>query len=196
MAQQKMAHQALVEKLGEAVTLLVGEEMAQSDGLRGTPERIARMWEELTSGAAVDVDALLSRVFSSSYDQMVVVRDIDFVSTCEHHLMPFWGTVSVGYLPSGGKVVGLSKIARLVKAFARRFQIQERMTQQIAEALAGHPVLRPAGVGVVVRATHSCMRFRGAESEGEMATSCLLGTFRDEPTTRAEFFSLIEGGRR
>jgi len=156
------------------------------EGLRDTPERVLRGWNEMLSGMRDDPQAILQTRFTETYDEMVVVSPIEFWSTCEHHLIPFHGTVAIGYVPNG-KVVGLSKIPRLVHCFARRLQIQERMTKQIAQAMQDH--LNPDGVGVVVRAKHLCMAARGVKSASTMTTSCLLGTMR-RPETRAEFLSL------
>lgn len=167
----------------------IGEDI-ERDGLLDTPARFVRALHEMTSGYETDVAALLSTTFTDDYDEMVVVRGVDFHSLCEHHLLGFTGTATVGYIPQPGLgVVGLSKLARLVDAFARRLQVQERMTQQIAQAIDEH--LRPVGVGVVLRARHSCMGCRGVRKPGaEMVTSTLLGAMRDEPQTRAEFLSL------
>jgi len=172
---------------GAVVTLLrwIGED-PDRDGLRDTPARVAKAWREMTSGYDDDPAAILSRTFDESSDEMIVLRGIDFHSTCEHHLLPFHGTAMVGYLP--GKVVGISKLARLVECFARRLQIQERMTRQIAEAVETH--LDARGVGVIVRAHHLCMGCRGVrQPEAEMVTSAMLGTLRSDAKSRAEFLS-------
>lgn len=160
------------------------------EGIRKTPARWEKAIREMTSGYDVDVNEVLSVVFDDDIraDEMVVLRDVPFSSLCEHHLLPFSGFATVGYLPSDGRVVGLSKLARLVLAYARRFQVQERMTRQIAEALNESKV-SPLGVGVVVRASHSCMACRGVRSSGEMVTSALLGRFR-AAEVRAEFLSI------
>jgi len=176
-----------------AVTLLlrhVGED-ASREGLLETPRRVVKAWREMTDGYAVDIPALLDTTFDGdSYDEMIVVRDVSFVSLCEHHVLPFTGSATVGYLPGAdGRVVGLSKLARLVEAYARRLQVQERMTRQIADALDYH--LKPAGVGVVLKASHSCMACRGVRKPGaEMVTSTLLGRFREQAPTRAEFLAM------
>jgi GTP cyclohydrolase I len=162
----------------------------QSEGLRETPGRYLRALKELTEGYALDPEVILQKTFKVDYDQMVVVRGIRFCSLCEHHVLPFHGTVTVGYLPTG-RVVGLSKIPRLVHCFARRLQVQERLTEQIAHAL--NNALRPLGVGVLVRGYHTCMAMRGIRSEGEMVTSCLLGVMRDE--AREEFLRHDEARR-
>lgn len=167
------------------VTLLqfVGED-PQRDGLSGTPERVVRAWRELTAGYGEDPAEILSRTFDETSDEMIVLRDISFHSMCEHHLLPFMGTATIGYLP--GKVVGISKLARLVHCFARRLQIQERMTRQVADAVEQH--LDARGVGVVVRAQHLCMACRGVrQEETEMVTSAMLGMMRSNPTSRSEF---------
>ena len=157
------------------------------DVLEGTPARWTRALREMTRGYEVDVAGLF-RVFEHRCDELVIVRGIDFVSVCEHHLMPFMGRATVGYIPQANKVVGLSKIARVVDAFAQRLQMQERMVQQIADAIEQH--LQPKGVGVVAEATHTCMSCRGARKSGaSMLTSDLRGALRDS-AARAEFLSL------
>jgi len=169
----------------------VGED-ATRRGLVDTPARVANMYDDLLSGYSVDPVVLLNdALFDVDYDEMVVVRDIEFYSLCEHHLIPFFGRVHVGYLPRG-RVVGLSKIPRLVDMFARRLQVQERMTQQIARFL--NDLIRPDGVGVVVEATHLCTAMRGVKKAGmRMVTSAMLGGFRTRPATRQEFMSLVAG---
>jgi GTP cyclohydrolase IA len=167
------------------VTLLrwIGEN-PDRDGLRDTPARVAKAWREMTAGYDMDPAEILARTFDESSDEMIVLRGISFHSTCEHHLLPFMGTATVGYLP--GKVVGISKLARLVECFARRLQIQERMTRQIAEAIETH--LGARGVGVIVRAHHFCMGCRGVrQQETEMVTSAMLGTLRSDAKSRSEF---------
>ena len=159
-------------------------------GLVDTPARIVRSWDELYCGYAQDPAEILSRTFDTSdYDELIVLKDIDFFSMCEHHMLPFFGKAKVGYLPNDdGKVVGISKLARLVDCFSRRLQIQERMTQQIAEAV--QKAISPRGVGVVVEAQHLCMKSRGvAKPNSVMVTSYLLGELRDEPEVRAEFLT-------
>lgn len=165
----------------------IGED-TEREGLRGTPSRVVRALHEMTSGYEVDVEQVLSTVFEDPCDEMVVVTGIMFNSLCEHHMLPFSGTAVVGYIPDG-RVVGLSKIPRVVEAYARRLQVQERMTTQIAEALWDH--LKPQGVGVIVKAHHSCMGLRGVkQSHGQMVTSALRGAMKDEADTRAEFLAL------
>ena len=172
-----------------AVLQAIGEDPGR-DGLLKTPDRVERSFRFLTKGYSEDIDALLkSAVFDVDYDEMVVVKNIEVFSMCEHHLLPFFGRAHVAYLPKG-KVIGLSKIPRLVDAFARRLQVQERMTVQIAEAL--QEKLHPRGVGVVVEAMHLCMIMRGVEKQHSVAvTSCMLGGFRDQHQTREEFLALI-----
>jgi GTP cyclohydrolase I len=166
----------------------IGEDTGR-DGLLDTPSRVVRAWREMTAGYGEDPAEILSRTFDESSDEMVVLRGISFFSTCEHHMLPFYGTASVGYLP--GRVVGISKLARLVNCFARRLQIQERMTRQVAEAVEEH--LDARGVGVVIRAHHLCMGCRGVrQEETEMVTSSMLGTLRRDATSRAEFFRLCK----
>jgi GTP cyclohydrolase I len=163
------------------------------DGLQKTPDRVERAMRFLTQGYGQDADSLLNRaLFQVDYDEMVVVKDIDVYSLCEHHLLPFVGKAHVAYIPKG-KVVGLSKIPRLVDMFARRLQVQERLTVQIAETI--QEKLRPRGVAVVIEAMHFCMMMRGVEKQNSVAvTSCMLGGFREQAQTRNEFLSLI--GRR
>ena len=178
--------------LEEAVrTLLaeIGEDPAR-EGLARTPERVRRMYDELTAGYHVDPDALINGAcFSVDYDEMVVVRDVEFFSLCEHHLLPFIGKAHVGYLPKG-RVIGLSKIPRIVDMFAQRLQVQERLTVQVADFLMEH--LEPKGVACVVEATHLCTMMRGVKKqEATMVTSSMTGTFRRDARTRAEFMGLI-----
>ena len=170
----------------------VGED-ADRDGLRNTPDRVARMYDEVLAGYKVDPQALLNNaLFDVEYNQMVVVSDIDFYSMCEHHLLPIIGRAHVGYVPNK-KVVGLSKIPRVVEAFARRLQVQERMTRQVADLL--DELIEPHGVGVVVEATHLCVAMRGAKKHhSRMRTSALLGSFEENAKTRSEFFEAIETG--
>jgi GTP cyclohydrolase I len=161
-------------------------------GLRDTPRRVAAALREMTSGYHQEPARILSTTFQVDYREIVVLRHIHFTSLCEHHLMPFAGTCSLGYVPAG-QVVGLSKLARLVSCFAHRLQIQERMTTEIAEALWEH--LRPRGVGVVIAARHCCMGCRGVRKPtAQMVTRSLLGELRDDPQTRAEFLRLCERG--
>jgi GTP cyclohydrolase IA len=168
---------------------LVGED-TEREGLRKTPERYEKALKFLTSGYHQNVDHVLNgAAFSVTYDEMVVVKDIEFFSLCEHHLLPFFGKAHVAYLPSK-KVIGLSKIARLVNMFARRLQIQERMTCQIAEAVKEK--IAPQGVGVIIEARHLCMQMRGVEKQhGQAVTSAMLGAFRENKQTRDEFLALI-----
>ncbi len=170
----------------------IGEE-PDREGLRSTPNRIARMYEELTAGYHVDGQALINdAVFNVRYDEMVVVRNIDFYSLCEHHMLPFFGQAHVAYIPDG-KVIGLSKIPRIVEMFARRLQVQERMTREIAEFL--DQTLSPQGVAVVVEGMHMCSAMRGVKkANARMTTSAMLGTFKQNQATRTEFFALLERG--
>jgi GTP cyclohydrolase IA len=167
----------------------LGENPAR-EGLLNTPKRVEKALTFLTGGYRANIDDVLNgALFSVDYSEMVIVKDIDFYSLCEHHMLPFFGHVHVGYLPKG-KVIGLSKIPRLVEVFSHRLQIQEQMTRQVAEAL--NDTLAPRGVGVVVEARHLCMEMRGVEAPGgRMMTSCMLGTFRRDPRTRAEFLDLV-----
>jgi len=172
---------------------LIGED-PDREGLRRTPERFEKAFRYLTSGYRQDPEKLLNgAMFSVCYDNMVVVKDIELYSLCEHHLLPFFGKCHVAYIPNK-KVVGLSKIARLVNMYARRLQIQERLTSQIAKAI--QEKLAPEGVGVVVEARHLCMVMRGVEKQHSSAmTSAMLGAFRDNKQTRDEFLSLINHGK-
>jgi GTP cyclohydrolase I len=167
------------------------------EGLVDTPLRVARAWREWFSGYTLDPDAYLARTFEEveGYDEMVVLRDIPFESHCEHHLAPIIGKAHVGYLP-GGKVVGISKLARVVEAYSRRLQVQEKLTAQIADCI--ERVLQPRGVGVVIEASHECMTTRGVHTRGvSMVTSTMRGLFRDDARTRAEFLAFVEvGGHR
>ena len=189
MAKPKVKPEDQIPGLVETLLIQLGED-PQRQGLRATPARVSRALRELTDGYGVRPEDVIARaVFDQDYDEMVVVKDIPFYSLCEHHMLPFFGTCHVGYLPRG-KVVGLSKIPRLVGVFAHRLQLQERMTKEIAEALNG--TLTPKGVGVVVEARHLCMEMRGVEKPGgQLITSCMLGTFRRDPRTRAEFLDLV-----
>jgi GTP cyclohydrolase I len=168
---------------------LIGED-TEREGLRKTPERYEKALKFLTSGYHQNVDHVLNgAAFSVTYDEMVVVKDIEFFSLCEHHLLPFFGKAHVAYLPSK-KVIGLSKIARLVNMFGRRLQIQERMTSQIADAI--REKIAPQGVGVIIEARHLCMQMRGVEKQhGQAVTSAMLGAFRENKQTRDEFLSLV-----
>lgn len=176
---------ALVEKL----IGLLGEDTSR-EGLLKTPGRVAKSLLDLTSGYNVDIDQLINRaVFHENYNEMVVVKDIRFYSLCEHHMLPFFGTANVAYIPNG-KIIGLSKIPKLVDVFARRLQVQERMTQQIADTL--QEKLDPLGVAVVIKARHLCMEMRGAKShDSPTVTSAMLGAFRTTARTREEFLSFI-----
>ena len=166
----------------------LGED-ATREGLRDTPRRVEKSLRFLTSGYAADVDAIINgALFSVDYSEMVIVRDIDFYSLCEHHLLPFFGKCHIAYLPNR-QVIGLSKIPRIVDVFARRLQVQERLTEQIAIAI--QDVLRPLGVGVVIEAYHLCMMMRGVEKQNSKTiTSALRGSFRDDAKTRDEFLRL------
>ena len=179
-----------VEELVERMIGLMGEDPGR-EGLRRTPHRYARALEFLTAGYHTDIRKVLNgAVFSEKYSEMVIVKNIDLFSLCEHHLLPFFGKAHIAYIPKG-KIVGLSKVPRIVEAFARRLQVQERLTQQIAETLFA--VLKPRGVGVVIEARHMCMMMRGVEKQNSVATtSAMLGTFRSDQKTRQEFLHLIE----
>ena len=175
--------------------IAVGED-PEREGLLNTPERVARAYDELLAGYRVDPQALMNdAIFTESYDEMVIVRDIEFYSLCEHHLLPFIGSAHIAYLPKG-KIIGLSKIPRVVDLFAQRLQIQERMTRQIADFL--ETALHPHGVAVVVEALHLCSMMRGVKkANARMVTSALFGTFSKNPLTRQEFLDhLARGGTK
>jgi GTP cyclohydrolase I len=176
------------------ILLAVGED-PDRDGLLETPDRVARMYAEMFAGLHVDPGLPLAKTFSEeTYDEMVVVRDIEFASMCEHHLLPFTGRAHVAYIPPEGRVVGLSKVARVVELLSRRPQVQERLTQQIAQLLMDR--LDARGVGVVIEGSHSCMTIRGIRKPGSsMVTSAMLGLFRERAATRAEFLALVQPAR-
>ncbi len=179
-----------IEKAVREILLAVGED-PDREGLIKTPNRVARAYAEMLAGTRTDPRAHLKTVFRERYDEVVLLRDIKFHSLCEHHLLPFTGNAHVGYLPDG-KVVGLSKLARLVEGFARRPQVQERLTTQIADALMEE--LQPIGAVCVIEATHTCMTIRGANKPGStMVTSALRGIFKENPSSRAEVLALIHG---
>jgi GTP cyclohydrolase I len=173
-----------------AILAAIGED-PEREGLLKTPARVDKAFRFLTQGYSQQAEVLLNQaMFTVDYDEMVVVKDIDVFSLCEHHLLPFFGKAHVAYLPDG-KVVGLSKVPRLVDMFARRLQVQERLTVEIAEAIQEH--VRPRGVGVVIEAMHFCMIMRGVEKQNSVAvTSCMRGAFRDQRETREEFLALIK----
>lgn len=189
---EHLAHRAkelLRIKAEEAVLELfryIGEDLHR-EGLRETPARVVKALQEMTSGMQENPKEILGTVFGEKCDEMVVVQGIEFTSLCEHHMLPFTGTCDVGYIPNG-RVVGLSKIPRLVQCFAKRLQVQERMTRSIASAMEEY--LNPLGVGVVVRGRHSCCEARGVRSKNVMVTSDLRGVMRDKPEARAEFLAL------
>ncbi len=176
----------LIKKLLEEL----GEDSSR-EGLLKTPERVARMYEFLTKGYEQDLGEVMNcAVFEEKYSEMVIVKDIDFFSLCEHHLVPFFGKCHIAYIPNG-RIVGLSKMPRLVEVFARRLQVQERLTQQIADTL--YQYLKPLGVAVVMEAQHLCMIMRGVEKINSIATtSAMLGEFREDEKTRSEFLTLIK----
>jgi GTP cyclohydrolase I len=187
-------HKESIADLVRRMIALLGEDPSR-EGLRKTPERYEKALKFLTSGYNQSVDTVLNgATFSVHYDEMVVVKDVEFFSLCEHHLLPFFGKAHVAYLPSK-RVLGLSKIARLVNMFARRLQIQERMTSQIAQAI--EEKISPEGVGVIIEARHLCMQMRGVEKQhGQAVTSAMLGSFRHNKQTRDEFLSLVRSKNR
>ncbi len=166
------------------------DEDPDREGLKKTPYRVARAFEFLTKGYKQDIETVMNNaIFEEKYSEMVLVKDIDFFSMCEHHLLPFFGKVHIAYIPDG-RIVGLSKMPRVVEVFARRLQVQERMTQEIADTL--YEYLQPRGVGVVIEAQHLCMMMRGVEKQNSTATtSAMIGEFREDVKTRDEFLNLI-----
>ena len=181
-----------IEKVEGLVTSILEEvgEDPQREGLIKTPNRVAKAYEFLTSGYDKKIeDVLNNAIFTQEYDEMVIVKDIDFFSMCEHHILPFFGKIHVAYIPNG-KVVGLSKIPRIVDVFARRLQIQERLTREVAEVIQEY--LNPIGVAVVAEARHMCMMMRGVEKQNSVTTtSAMLGCFQDETSARVEFLNLV-----
>ena len=183
---------AAIEESVRTLLTNVGED-PDREGLQRTPDRVARMYDELLSGYHTDpVKMINDALFTVDYSEMVIVKDIDYYSMCEHHMLPFYGKVHVAYIPNG-KVIGLSKIPRIVEMFARRLQVQERMTEQIADFI--NEVVQPQGVAVVAEGVHMCSMMRGVKkANASMITSAIRGTFKDDPKTRAEFMDHI--GRR
>jgi GTP cyclohydrolase I len=178
-----------LELIVERMLTELGED-PNREGLVRTPHRVAKAMQFLTSGYQEDIQKVLNNaIFKEKYKEMVLVKDIDFFSMCEHHMLPFFGRAHIAYIPNG-KIVGLSKIPRIVDVFARRMQVQERLTQQVAETL--NDALSPAGVGVVIEARHMCMMMRGVEKQNSVATtSAMIGEFHEDPETRQEFLDLI-----
>lgn len=178
-----------IKKIINELLIEIGEN-PNREGLYNTPKRVAEAYEFLLSGYKLDIEKVLNNaIFSEKYDEMVLVKNIDFYSLCEHHLLPFYGKIHIAYIPNG-KIVGLSKIPRIVEVFARRLQVQERMTQQIADTLDKY--LEPVGVGVVSEAYHMCMMMRGVEKQNSSATtSAMHGIFKSDEKTRNEFLNLI-----
>lgn len=185
--------QPRVERAVREILSAIGED-PDREGLQQTPARVARAYAELFAGLREDPRHHLDATFDEGHKEMVILRDIPFASLCEHHLLPFTGVAHVGYIPQG-RIVGLSKLARLVEGYARRPQVQERLTSEVADAIM--EVLRPDGCGVVVEAVHTCMTIRGVEKPGAvMVTSAMRGGFRQRPETRAEFMAIVRGGSR
>lgn len=183
-----------LEKIADGVRLMLegmGED-PQRDGLKATPERVAEFYAELTEGMWQNAAAEIKALPGDSHDEMVIVKDISIASVCEHHLAPFFGKCHIAYIPKDGRIVGLSKLARIAEIYARRLQVQERLTNQIANTLFEE--LQALGVMVVIEAEHMCMTLRGVKKPGaKTITSCVLGGFRKDPRTRAEAMSLIKG---
>jgi GTP cyclohydrolase I len=182
------------EKIAKGVRLIlegIGED-PERDGLKRTPERVADFYLELTEGMRLDPRELIVPLPGDKHDEMVIVKDISIASVCEHHLAPFVGKCHIAYIPDGGRIIGLSKLARVAEIFARRLQVQERLTQEIANTL--FESLKPIGVMVVIEAEHTCMTLRGVKKPGSVTvTSAVLGGFRRDPRTRAEAMALIKG---
>ena len=191
-AGQDLPHNTRLEALVQELLGEIGED-PERDGLISTPRRVATAWRDLTAGYQMNVEELLNdALFDVAYDEMVIVKDIEIFSLCEHHLLPFFGKMHIAYIPRN-KVIGLSKVARVADMFARRLQVQERLTHQVAETI--QKAVDPIGVGVVCEARHLCMMMRGVEKQHSATiTSSMLGAFRDNPKTREEFLSLV--GRR
>ncbi len=189
-----MFDQEAISRAIDTMIKAVGEDSAR-EGLTGTPKRVAEMYAELFSGIGKDPKEELNVGYEIGHQEMVIVKDIPFYSMCEHHILPFYGTVHIGYIPDiSGRVVGISKLARVVEIVARRLQVQERMTTEIADAI--YEGIQPEGVAVVVQAEHLCMIMRGIKKPGSnVITSAIRGSFRRRPETRAEFFSLIQGNK-
>ena len=193
-----MAEPALIPRDPASIAALVRRQLSligedpDREGLLHTPERVAQSLEYLTHGYHMtEKDVFGDALFDEAYRDMILVKDIEMYSLCEHHLLPFYGRVHMGYIPDG-RIVGLSKMPRLIEMYSRRLQVQERMTRQIAECLQRH--LEPVGVAVVVEASHLCMMMRGVEKQNSRAvTSCMLGSFQTDSKTRAEFMQLIKG---
>jgi GTP cyclohydrolase I len=175
------------EECVRALLHYIGED-PDRDGLKETPARVIKSYAEMFSGYTVDVKPLF-KTFDSKHDEMVVLHDVEFYSMCEHHMLPFFGTATIGYLPASGRIIGVSKLARLIDAFAHRLQVQERLTQQITDAL--YVNLNPLGAGCVIKAKHLCMACRGVRKDrSTMITSTLVGVFREKPEVRQEFLAL------
>jgi len=192
VAKRTKVDQARIEKAVREILLAVGEDIDR-EGLKDTPKRVAKMYQELLGGHFEEPKKHLKSIFNENYDEIVLLRDIPFYSMCEHHIMPFIGKAHVAYLPDG-KVLGISKIARIVEAFSRRLQVQERLTTPIADFMMNE--LTPKGVAVVLEASHSCMTIRGVKKPGSaMVTSALRGIFIRDQRSRSEVLSLINSGK-
>jgi GTP cyclohydrolase I len=185
-------NQARIEAAVREILLAVGED-PDREGLQETPARVARMYAELCSGLQTDLKALLAKTFIQKYDEMVIVKEIRFESICEHHLLPFLGKAHIAYLPNG-RIVGLSKLARVVEALSRRPQVQERMTEELADLIMDR--LEPRGVGVILEASHTCMTIRGVRKPDSVCTtSAMRGIFRENQASRTELLTLVYGPR-
>jgi GTP cyclohydrolase I len=191
---KKSGNKVDIKEIEQGVRLMLEDigEVPSREGLRKTPERVAQFYAELTEGMWVKVEDQIIPLPGDSHDEMVLVKDISIASVCEHHLAPFVGKCHIAYIPKNGRIIGLSKLARIAETFARRLQVQERLTQQIAKTL--YDRLEPVGVMVVIEAEHTCMTLRGVKKPGAITvTSAVLGGFRKDPRTRAEAMALIKG---
>lgn len=185
-----MENEIIESAVRKILTEGIGSKNVDDEALENTPDRVARSYTELLSGYGADIPAILSRTFEADHEEMVIVKGIPMYSMCEHHMLPFIGEVHIGYIPNG-KVLGISKLARLTEAYARRLQLQERLTSQIANSIMEY--VEPKGVGVVIRAEHTCMTMRGVNKPGtKTVTSAMRGLFKEDPRARSEFLNLIK----
>lgn len=190
MQEELQVDRERIKKAVVEILLAIGED-PQRSGLEETPDRVARMYEDIFGGEKENIAEVLGKVHELEHDEMVIVKDINFYSMCEHHMVPFFGVCHIGYIPDSKRIVGISKLARIVEIFSKRLQVQEHFTTEIADAIMEH--VKPKGVGVVVKARHLCMEMRGVRKPGASTiTSVVRGTFRSDIRTREEFLKLIE----